>query len=178
MPPLPPPRPRPNRPPCRPRSDRFPFQPMSSFGLIIIGDEILSGKRQDKHMTQVIQLLQARGLSLAWCQLVGDDRQRITAALAQAFQSGDTVFSCGGIGATPDDHTRQCAGAALGRELELHPQARDLIESRMRDIAAEQGVPFDINALKPENLEELVEHLNDLTVDVDQERTKVRIFCE
>lgn len=123
---------------------------MSSFGLIIIGDEILSGKRQDKHMTQVIQLLQARGLSLAWCQLVGDDRQRITATLAQAFQSSDIVFSCGGIGATPDDHTRQCAGAALGRELALHPQARDLIESRMRDIAAEQGVPFD--PTRPDNV--------------------------
>ena len=123
---------------------------MSSFGLIIIGDEILSGKRQDKHMAQVIQLLQARGLSLAWCQLVGDDRQRITAALAQAFQSGDIVFSCGGIGATPDDHTRQCAGAALGRELVLHPQARDLIESRMRDIAAEQGVAFD--PTRPDNV--------------------------
>jgi hypothetical protein len=43
---------------------------------------------------------------------------------------------------------------------------------------ARNGVDFDINALKPENLEELVEQLNDLTVDVDQERTKVRIFCE
>lgn len=123
---------------------------MPSFGLIIIGDEILSGKRQDKHMAQAIQLLQARGLSLAWCQLVGDDRQRITRALAQAFESNDIVFSCGGIGATPDDHTRQCAAAALGRELALHPQARELIESRMRDIAAEQGVPFD--PTRPDNV--------------------------
>lgn len=123
---------------------------MSSFGLIIIGDEILSGKRQDKHMSQVIQLLQARGLSLAWCQLVGDDRQRITRTLERAFESGDIVFSCGGIGATPDDHTRQCAGAALGRELALHPQARELIESRMRDIAAEQGVAFDPE--RPDNV--------------------------
>lgn len=123
---------------------------MSSFGLIIIGDEILSGKRQDKHMAQVIQLLQARGLSLSWCQLVGDDRARITRTLSQAFESGDIVFSCGGIGATPDDHTRQCAGAALGRDLELHPVARDLIESRMRDIAAEQGVPFD--PTRPDNV--------------------------
>ena len=53
------------------------------------------------------------------------------------------MFSCGGIGATPDDHTRQCAAAALGVELELHPQARDLIIERMRDVAAEQGKPFE-----------------------------------
>jgi molybdopterin-biosynthesis enzyme MoeA-like protein len=53
------------------------------------------------------------------------------------------VFSCGGIGATPDDHTRQCAAAALGVPLALHPQARDLILERMRDTAKEQGIPFE-----------------------------------
>ena len=94
-----------------------------AFGLIIIGDEILSGKRADKHLPKVIELLAARGLSLAWARCVGDDRQRITAALQDAFASADVVFSCGGIGATPDDHTRQCAAAALGVELALHPQA-------------------------------------------------------
>ena len=56
----------------------------------------------------------------------------------------------------------------------IPPHAREKVNAAM----AENGVPFDINALKPENLEELVEQLNDLTVDVDQERTKVRIFCE
>jgi molybdopterin-biosynthesis enzyme MoeA-like protein len=53
------------------------------------------------------------------------------------------VFSCGGIGATPDDHTRQCAAAALGRPLVLHPQARDLIFERMQDVAREKGLPFE-----------------------------------
>jgi len=114
-----------------------------NFGLIIIGDEILSGKRADKHLPKVIELLSARGLALAWVRYVGDDPQRITADLKFAFDSGDVVFSCGGIGATPDDHTRQCAAAALGRPLALHPQARDLIFERMRDTAAEQGVPFE-----------------------------------
>lgn len=56
----------------------------------------------------------------------------------------------------------------------IPPQAREKVNAAM----AENGVPFDINALKPDNLEELVEHLNDLRVDVDQEHTKVRIFCE
>jgi molybdopterin-biosynthesis enzyme MoeA-like protein len=114
-----------------------------NFGLIIIGDEILSGKRADKHLPKVIELLGARGLALSWARYVGDDPARITADLAHAFASGDIVFSCGGIGATPDDHTRQCAAAALGRPLALHPQARDLIIERMRDTAAEQGVAFE-----------------------------------
>lgn len=114
-----------------------------NFGLIIIGDEILSGKRADKHLSKVIELLAARGLVLSWVRYVGDDPQRITADLRDAFASGDVVFSCGGIGATPDDHTRQCAAAALGRQLELHPQARDLILERMRDVAAEQGVAYE-----------------------------------
>lgn len=119
----------------------------TSFGIIIIGDEILSGKRSDKHLPKAIELLGARGLPLAYADYVGDDPARITATLARAFAaaraSGDVVFSCGGIGATPDDHTRQCAAAALGVELELHPQAYTLITERMKDTAREQGVPFE-----------------------------------
>jgi molybdopterin-biosynthesis enzyme MoeA-like protein len=124
-----------------------------NIGLIIIGDEILSGKRQDKHLSKVIELLSARGLALNWARYVGDDRQRITEALSAAFAGGELVFSCGGIGATPDDHTRQCAGAALGRPLELHPQARALIVERMRDVAAEQGAVFDPK--RPDNVHRL-----------------------
>ena len=120
---------------------------MTNFGLIIIGDEILSGKRADKHLPKVIELLAARGLPLAYADYVGDDPARITTTLARAFaaarDSGDVVFSCGGIGATPDDHTRQCAADALGVKLVLHPEAKLLIESRMRDVAKEQGVPYE-----------------------------------
>ena len=117
------------------------------FGLIIIGDEILSGKRADKHLPKAIELLAARGLSLSYVHGVGDDPARITATLATAFEaarvSGDVVFSCGGIGATPDDHTRQCAGQALGVGLALHPEAKALITERMRDTAREQGIVFE-----------------------------------
>lgn len=113
------------------------------FGLIIIGDEILSGKRQDKHLVKAIELLGERGLQLSWARYVGDDRKLITSELRAAFASGAAVFSCGGIGATPDDHTRQCAAAALDLPLVLHEQARELIVQRMRDVAAEQGVAFD-----------------------------------
>ncbi|MEN9904796.1 MAG: hypothetical protein RLZZ555_1361 [Pseudomonadota bacterium] len=124
-----------------------------AFGLIIVGDEILSGKRADKHMAKVIELLGARGLGLSWVRIVGDDRTLITAALREAFASGDVVFSCGGIGATPDDHTRQCAAAALGVELELHPEARRLIEERMQDLAREQGQVYEAD--RPENVHRL-----------------------
>ena len=118
-----------------------------SIGIIIIGDEILSGKRADKHMPQVIELLAARSLPLAFAEYVGDDPARITTTLARAFTaartSGDIVFSTGGIGATPDDHTRQCAAQAWGAELALHPEAKRLIEERMRDTAKEQGTVFE-----------------------------------
>ena len=114
-----------------------------AFGLIVIGDEILSGKRADKHLSKVTELLAARGAGLAWAEYVGDEPRRITRVLQRAFDSGDIVFSTGGIGATPDDHTRQCAAAALGVELQLHPQAKALIEERMRTLAREQGKVYD-----------------------------------
>lgn len=124
-----------------------------SFGLIIVGDEILSGKRVDKHLPKTIELLQARGLSLSWVRCVGDDRQRITEALRDAFASGDEVLCCGGIGATPDDHTRQCAAMALGTDLALHPEAKALIQDRMRDVALEKSLPYDPE--HPDNLHRL-----------------------
>lgn len=113
------------------------------IGLIIIGDEILSGRRQDAHLNKTIDLLQARGLRLSWARYLGDEPARITDALKAAFASGDLVFSCGGIGATPDDHTRQCAGAALGLPMALHPLARDLIMERVQAMAAEHGWTSD-----------------------------------
>ncbi len=123
------------------------------FGLIIVGDEIVSGKRADKHLPKVIELLAARGLGLAWARYVGDDPDRITADLRDAFAGNDVVFCCGGIGATPDDHTRQCAARALDRPLVLHPRARELILERMHDVAAEQGVAFDPD--RPDNVHRL-----------------------
>ena len=113
------------------------------FGLIIVGDEIMSGKRADKHMPKTIELLGVRGLSLDWADYVGDSPERITQTLKRAFDSHSIVFSCGGIGATPDDHTRQCAARALGEGLALHPEAEVLIRSRMQDVAKEQGIPYE-----------------------------------
>jgi molybdopterin-biosynthesis enzyme MoeA-like protein len=124
-----------------------------AIGLIIIGDEILSGKRRDQHFPKVVELLAERGLQLAWAEFVGDDPERITATLKRSFASPDIVFSCGGIGATPDDHTRQCAAAALGRPLAMHPEGRANIEQRIGESAREAGREADMNA--PDNLQRL-----------------------
>jgi len=119
------------------------------FGLIIIGDEILSGRRQDKHMSKLIELLNERGLNLAWAKYVADDPEQITATLKESFASGDVVFSTGGIGATPDDHTRQCAALALGITIELHPIAKELITGRIQATA--EGDPVKANLNTAEN---------------------------
>lgn len=124
-----------------------------AFGLIIIGDEILSGKRRDQHLPKVIELLRERGLRLAWAEIVGDEPERITALLRRTFASRDIVFSCGGIGATPDDHTRQCAARALRVPLELHPEAELLIRERMQDTAREQGIAYEPD--RPDNIHRL-----------------------
>src|SRR2546423_4262563 len=100
------------------------------FGAFIIGDELLVGKREDKHLGFLIGALAKRGLRLAWAQYLGDDPERLTAALERSFASPDVVFSFGGIGATPDDHTRQCVAAALQVPLVLHPDAEREIRTR------------------------------------------------
>jgi molybdopterin-biosynthesis enzyme MoeA-like protein len=117
-----------------------------AFGIIIIGDEILSGKRTDKHLAKFIELLSARGLQLGWAEYIGDDPARITATLRRTLASDDIVFSCGGIGATPDDHTRQCAADAAGVALQLHPEAREKINERIADVARETGTEPNYSA--------------------------------
>jgi molybdopterin-biosynthesis enzyme MoeA-like protein len=103
------------------------------FGAIILGDEILSGKRVDKHFAKITELLAARGLRLSWAEYLGDERPRIAATLKRSFAAGDIVFSFGGIGNTPDDQTRQATAEALGVDLVLHPDAEREIRGRFGD---------------------------------------------
>ena len=74
---------------------------------------------------------------MAWCQILGDDRQHLVDTLKDTFSRDDIVFSCGGIGSTPDDHTRQASALALGKPLVLHPEAAALIRERARDTGSE-----------------------------------------
>lgn len=101
-----------------------------AFGALIIGDEILSGRRVDKHFSRLVEVLDARGLRLSWARFVGDEPGRLVETLRESFATGDVVFSFGGIGATPDDLTRQAAAAALGVELALHPEAEAILRAK------------------------------------------------
>ena len=108
---------------------------MKTFGIYIIGDEILSGKREDKHLTQAIAILKARGLQLGWAEYLGDDPARMVASFKRSLATDDIVFSFGGIGATPDDYTRQAAADALNVPIARHPQAVAEIEAQFGEGA-------------------------------------------
>jgi molybdopterin-biosynthesis enzyme MoeA-like protein len=124
-----------------------------AFRMLIVGDEILSGRRQDKHFSKCIELLSARGLRLSGAEFLPDDRPTLIAALRRSFATGDIVFCCGGIGATPDDHTRQAAAAALDLPLVLHPEAEAAITQRVAEMSKEGKAPADMAA--PENQQRL-----------------------
>jgi len=115
--------------------------PAMRIGLIIIGDEILSGRRTDKHLSNLITLLNQRGLQLDWTRIVGDDPELLEATLHDTLrgsrENNDLVFSTGGIGATPDDLTRELAARALGSSTELHPEGIKIIEAYAKDKSRE-----------------------------------------
>lgn len=113
--------------------------------LIIIGDEILSGRRQDKHFSRLVELLKVRGLKLHSAQIISDEPEHIEQTLKASFATDDIVFCCGGIGATPDDQTRQAAARALGVELALHPEAAALITERTQDNLPEGSPLVDMS---------------------------------
>lgn len=104
-------------------------------GLILIGDELLNGSRQDKHMAKAIEIFRARGMALNWVRVIGDTEKEIVATLQQTIVSDDLVFSFGGIGATPDDRTRASAAKAFDLELTRHPEACSIIENKFGDRA-------------------------------------------
>ena len=108
---------------------------MQNLGIYVIGDEILSGKREDKHLSQAIQILKTRGLTLAWAEYLGDDPARMIASFKRSFSSDDIVFSFGGIGATPDDYTRQAAADALEVPIVRHQAAVAEIEAQFGEGA-------------------------------------------
>jgi molybdopterin-biosynthesis enzyme MoeA-like protein len=110
---------------------------VKGFGALIIGDEIIRGKRQDRHFERLREILATRGLHLDWVLYLGDDRPRLIEALKRSMAGEDAVFSFGGIGVTPDDHTRQAAAAAAGVPLALNPDAEREIRARMAELGQE-----------------------------------------
>lgn len=110
------------------------------IGLVLIGDELLSGKRQDAHLPWMIQALHARRLELGWVRMAGDDEDQLAELFSQTMATDDLVFSCGGIGATPDDRTRQAVARACGQPIERHPEGAALIEARYGEQAYPQRI--------------------------------------
>lgn len=110
------------------------------IGIVLVGDELLTGKRSDQHMPAMVEMLHERGLELAWVRMVGDDAMQLTRTLTETMASEDIVFSFGGIGATPDDRTRQCAAAASSRELEVNAEGRDILEDKFGAKAYPQRI--------------------------------------
>ncbi len=110
------------------------------IGLVIVGTELLTGKRRDSHFAHMVESLAGRSLVLSWCRYIGDDQTALTRELRFVMDSDAIAFCCGGIGATPDDHTRASAAAAAGVDLVRHPQAAAIIEERFGDAAYPQRI--------------------------------------
>ncbi len=101
--------------------------------LIVIGDEILSGRTHDKNIAQVASWLQVQGIRLAEVRVVADVAARIIAALDALRAENDYVFTTGGIGPTHDDITVDAVAEALGVPVVIHPQARAILERYYAD---------------------------------------------
>jgi molybdenum cofactor synthesis domain-containing protein len=96
--------------------------------LIVIGDEILSGRTHDKNIAQVATWLGIQGIRLKEVRVIADDMAAIGAAVNELRARNDYLFTTGGIGPTHDDITVDAIAAALGVGVEIHPQARAILE--------------------------------------------------
>lgn len=101
--------------------------------LVVIGDEILSGRTQDKNVAQLAAWLNEQGIRLAEVRVVPDDAERIGAAVNALRSAHDYLFTTGGIGPTHDDITVDAIAAALGVPVVVHPAARKILEDYYRD---------------------------------------------
>ncbi|MEE4537870.1 MAG: molybdopterin-binding protein [Erythrobacter sp.] len=102
-------------------------------GLVVIGDEILSGRTHDKNVAQVARWLQVQGIRLAEVRIVPDIEERIIAAVNAITEAYDYLFTTGGIGPTHDDITVDAVAKALGVPVVIHPEARALLERYYAD---------------------------------------------
>ena len=105
------------------------------FGALIIGDEILSGKRQDKHFEYLQKTLKKYELSLSWVKYIQDESEDIIQSIKETIKPDTLVFSFGGIGATPDDFTRQAAAKAFNLQLTRNYEAVKCIEEQFGEGA-------------------------------------------
>ena len=102
-------------------------------GLVVIGDEILSGRTHDRNIAQVASWLQVQGIRLAEVRVVPDIQARIVEAVNALREAYDYLFTTGGIGPTHDDITVDAVAEALGVPVVIHPDARALLERYYAD---------------------------------------------
>ena len=113
------------------------MQPRAS--LLIIGDEILSGRTPDKNLNHLARFLGARGIALTESRIVGDRHRDIITATRALMAQYDMVFTCGGIGPTHDDITTEALAEALKLAVIRHPEADKIL----RDYYAEKGLDYN-----------------------------------
>ena len=101
--------------------------------LVVIGDEILSGRTQDRNIAQVATWLNVQGIRLSEVRVVADVEAAIVAAVNAMRAAHDYCFTTGGIGPTHDDITVDAVAAALGVGVVVHPQARSILERYYAD---------------------------------------------
>lgn len=107
------------------------------FFTLIIGTEILNRRREDRHFDFVTKTLAKKGAKLSGSFIIEDDPALIVQTIRFiASQPNPILFSFGGIGSTPDDHTRKCASIALrDGTLPVHPEAKKIIEEKLGEAA-------------------------------------------
>jgi molybdenum cofactor synthesis domain-containing protein len=126
--------------------------------LVVIGDEILSGRTQDRNIGQIATWLNVQGIRLSEVRVVADAEDRIAEAVNALRQANDYLFTTGGIGPTHDDITVDSIAAALGLPVVVHPEARatleryyadkgGLTEARLRMARVPQGAELIRNYL-------------------------------
>ena len=105
--------------------------------VLVIGDEILSGRTKDKNIGYIADYMTALGIDLKEVRVVSDDETAIVSALNALRSAYTYVFTTGGIGPTHDDITADCIAKAFGVELEFHPEAVAIMKERVAKMGGE-----------------------------------------
>lgn len=108
---------------------------LKKIGLMIIGDEILLGRREDKHLPRAREYFSRINVDICWIIVLGDDMDLLEQHFRMIRQRGDDCFAFGGIGATPDDLTRQAMARAHDLQIVRHPEAVGLLEQQFGEEA-------------------------------------------
>ncbi|WP_299966195.1 molybdopterin-binding protein [uncultured Roseobacter sp.] len=113
--------------------------PNPTAAMLVIGDEILSGRTRDANMYHLAGKLTAAGIDLREVRVVSDDREAIIAAVKALSETVDHVFTSGGIGPTHDDITADCIAAAFGAHIDVRADARAILAAHYAKTGTEMN---------------------------------------